>query len=111
MKKPNNLSELIDSRFGKTRTTLGSKAEEYASEDNRLHNFDVAARILDVTPEQALQGMMLKHIVSMLDLVEWAGTKPEKITSQLVDEKIGDTINYLILLEALLLRRIEETTV
>jgi len=108
MKKPNNLSELLDSRFEKTRTTLGSKAEEYASENNRLHNFDVAARILDVTPEQALQGMMLKHIVSILDLVEWAGAEPERITSQLVDEKIGDTINYLILLEALLLRRMEE---
>jgi len=105
MKKPDNLSELIDRRFEKTRATLGSKAEEYASEDNRLHNFDVAARILDVTPEQALQGMMLKHLISVLDIIEWTGTKPEKITNPLIDEKIGDTINYLILLEALLLRR------
>ena len=106
MKKPINISELIDKRFEKTRNTLQLKEMEYASQDNRLHNFDVGARILEVTPEQALQGMMLKHIISILDLIEWTGTSPERITSELVDEKIGDTINYLILLEALLLRRL-----
>ena len=106
MKKPISISELIDKRFEKTRNTLQLKEAEYASQDNRLHNFDVGARILEVTPEQALQGMMLKHIISILDLIEWTGTSPERITSELVDEKIGDTINYLILLEALLLRRL-----
>jgi len=110
MKKPNNLTELIEDRFEKTRTILGSKAEEYATDSNRMHNFDVGARILNTTPEQVLQGMMLKHLISVLDIIEWTGTKPEKITRRLIDEKIGDTINYLILLEALLLRRIEEDT-
>ena len=109
MKKPISLSELIDKRFEKTRNTLRLKAKEYASGDNRLHNFDVGARILNVTPEQALQGMMLKHIISISDLIEWTGSSPERITSELVDEKIGDTINYLILLEALLLRRLESS--
>ena len=108
MEKPGNLSELVEARFEKTRGTLKSKEGEYASTDNRLHNFDVGARILDVTPEAALQGMMLKHLVSILDLIEWAGAAPSRITEALIDEKIGDTINYLVLLEALLLRRIKE---
>ena len=102
------LSNLIEQRFEKARATFQVKAEEYATIDNRLHNFDVAARILDVTPEQALQGMMMKHIVSVLDLIEWTSSKPEKLTNQVIDEKLGDTINYLILLESLLLRRIEK---
>jgi hypothetical protein len=101
------LSTLIETRFKKTRVTLESKASMYASSDNRLHNFDVGARILNSTPEQALQGMMMKHIISVLDLIEWSETMPLQITAALIDEKIGDTINYLILLEALFLRRIK----
>lgn len=96
---------LLKRRLKKTQDTLQSKAAMYASANNRLHNFDVAARVLNCTPEQALEGMMMKHFVSVLDLVQWTETQPQRITTSLVDEKIGDTINYLILLEALLLRR------
>ncbi|AJP62037.1 hypothetical protein [ANMV-1 virus] len=51
--------------------------------------------------------MLMKHIVSVLDLIEWSETMPARITEALVDEKIGDTINYMILLESLLLRRLK----
>lgn len=97
----------VENRIRNIRKVLLAKAKEYATEDNRFHNFDVAARILNKTPEQALQGMMLKHIVSVLDLVEWTETNTNMLTEQIIDEKIGDTINYLILLEGLLLRRME----
>jgi hypothetical protein len=100
-------ADCIENRIHNIREVLLAKAEEYATEDNRFHNFDVAARILNITPEHALQGMMLKHIVSVFDLVEWAGTDTNMLTEQIIDEKIGDTINYLILLEGLLLRRLE----
>ena len=99
--------ECIENRIRNIREILLVKAKEYASEDNRFHNFDVAARILNNTPEQALQGMMLKHIVSVFDLIEWTETNTNMLTEQIIDEKIGDTINYLILLEGLLLRRME----
>ncbi|MBE9592101.1 MAG: hypothetical protein IMF19_01345, partial [Proteobacteria bacterium] len=49
----------------------------------------------------------LKHIVSVFDLVQWADTEGDMLTEAVIDEKIGDTINYLILLEGLLLRRME----
>ena len=106
MEETINLS-ILRRRFEQSRITLQLKAKEYASADDHLHNFDVAARILDVTPEQALQGMLTKHIVPVRDLIDWAGKEPERISQGLIDEKIGDTINYLILLEALLLRRIK----
>ena len=104
-------SECVEKRIEKIREVLSSKAEEYSTEGNRFHNFDVGARILDSTPEEALQGMMLKHIVSVLDLVQWADTNEDRLTEKVIDEKIGDTINYLILLEGLLLRRIEKNKV
>lgn len=102
-----NFEECVENRIKYIREVLSAKAEEYATDDNRFHNFDVAARILVCTPEQALQGMLSKHIVSVLDLVEWSETKPLEITEALIGEKIGDAINYLMLLEGLLRRRIE----
>lgn len=103
-----NFNGILQARLYKTKATLGTKALEYASNENRYHNFDVAARILNCTPEQALQGMMLKHIVSVFDLIDQTESAEDKITDALIDEKIGDLINYLILLEGLLTRRIEE---
>lgn len=101
------VTSCVETRIQKTREVLAAKAGMYATKNNRLHNFDFAARILNCTPEQALQGMLMKHIVSVLDLIEWSETMPARITEALVDEKIGDTINYMILLESLLLRRLK----
>ncbi len=91
--------EIVEARIKKIRETLHRKAEEYAIDGNQYHNFDVAARLLKQTPEQALRGMMAKHLVSVFDLIEATCVTPERI-----DAKIGDTINYLILLEGVLLR-------
>lgn len=100
-------SECVENRIDRIRKVLTAKAEEYSTEGNRFHNFDIAARILDCTPERALLGMMLKHMVSVFDLVQWAEQDEQRITETVIDEKIGDMINYLILLEGLLLRRLE----
>jgi hypothetical protein len=80
--------------------TLGVKSNEYATED-RLHNFKVAAEIQNCTPITALAGMMAKHTVSVYDLVQ----KHEvgfPISKEMWNEKIGDSINYLLLLSALI---------
>lgn len=95
---------LFENRVSTCRTTLIDKASEYASDTERLHNFKVGARLLDTTPEKALWGMMLKHLISVMDLVN----EPEKATQWLISEKISDNINYLILLEALLTERLKE---
>lgn len=97
--------QVVDDRIQKIRNTLSKKAGEYATSGNKFHNFDVAGRISDSPPEQALFGMMLKHIVSVMDIVESGIT-----TEAQLDEKIGDTINYLILLEGIMLRKIDEGT-
>ena len=88
---------LLDERLASIKAVLGSKAKEYAIGD-RLYNFKRAAEIARTTPQKALFGMFLKHLVSVLDLIE--GSIPP--TDHLINEKIGDTINYLILLEAIL---------
>lgn len=94
--------KLVDARIEKIRNTLLVKAKEYAGPVDRLYNFKRAAEIERTTPERALAGMWVKHVVSVLDMIEHA----EIVHSEsYVDEKIGDSVNYLILLEALLAER------
>lgn len=103
-----HFTDVVESRIEKTRKVLIKKEEEYASTEDRFHNFKVAARILNCTPENALLGMAMKHFVSVLDIVESLDTPNPKLDIPLIDEKIGDAINYLILLEGMLLQRIEK---
>lgn len=90
-------NEILNNTVGHCITTLNSKAKEYATSD-RLHNFKVAATLQGVTPTQALGGMMAKHTISIYDMIE----SGEEYSSTMWDEKIGDHINYLILLKALI---------
>ena len=99
---------VLQSRLDKIKAVLGAKAKEYSSDTDRYHNFNIAGRMAGTTPEKALKGMMLKHEVSVLDLIEWSGAAPSRITEALIDEKIGDNINYLILLEGMLKHRIKK---
>ena len=92
--------EILHETVNSTVATLASKAKEYAKSD-RLYKFKRAAGIQETTPEKALLGMWSKHLVSILDLIE--GTLPA--TEAILNEKIGDTINYLILLKALLIEQ------
>lgn len=75
------------------------KAQEYATED-RLHNFKVAAALQGGTPQSALGGMLAKHIVSIFDLIDQSNDVV--IEMEMWDEKIGDALNYLILLKAIM---------
>lgn len=99
--------DILSMRIDKIRTVLSSKATEYASSSDRLHNFKRAAALSGRTTAQALVGMWTKHLVSVLDIVDedahYAGPLP--ISRAFIDEKIGDAINYLILLEAILIER------
>ena len=97
--------QIVQNRIGKIQSILIDKAKEYATLTDRYHNFNVAGKILGTTPERALIGMWMKHLVSVLDLVEWLDFQPEKLTEEIIDEKIGDAINYLILLEGMLQSR------
>lgn len=83
---------------------LCGKAKEYAQDDERLHNFKVAAALQGLTPIKALAGMMAKHTISVYDMC-WS---EEDYPIAMWEEKITDHINYLHLLNALV-REKEET--
>ena len=93
--------KILDGRLEKIVGVLARKAGEYATDGDRLHNFHRAAEFTGETPSQVCVGFFLKHLVSVLDIVEECARHDYK-KLPLADEKIGDAINYLILLEALL---------
>ena len=97
---------VIDEQLNACVSTLSVKAKEYATSD-RLHNFKVAGELQDCTPIRALGGMMAKHTVSVYDLIK---EHDEGSTVELAmwNEKIGDSINYLLLLKALVVEHMEE---
>lgn len=91
---------VINNRIETCKSVLCNKAEEYATDD-RLHNFKVAGELQKCTPVKALGGMMSKHTVSVYDLIE-DYEQGKVISKEMWAEKIGDSINYLLLLTALL---------
>jgi hypothetical protein len=97
--------QVFDYVFSRSQAVLVEKAREYAEDTDRLHNFKVAAALEGRTPEQALWGMHVKHIVSVSDMVR---KDDVEFTPAQWDEKIGDAINYFVLLRALVWERASE---
>jgi hypothetical protein len=98
---PEQFEKVLERRLEITKKTLGSKGKEYASDKDRLHNFYAAGRLRLSHPCESLQGMMDKHLVSYFDIIEKAKNGTQ-VNRSVIDEKIGDIINYFILQEALL---------
>jgi len=104
-----DFNEMLEARIKKTREVLAAKNKEYASDVDKLHNFKRAGKMLQIAPEYALVGMMVKHTISILDIVDKINNNKEYPTKEMIEEKVGDNVNYLILLEALIKEHIDET--
>lgn len=72
------------------------KGKEYSLEEDRLIAFKRAAALQGETVRQALCGMLAKHVVSVYDMCMSNG----EFTEARWDEKITDSINYLLILKA-----------
>lgn len=93
-----NFNKIIHEQIERCENTLCKKADEYATDD-RLHNFKVAAEIQKCLPTTALAGMMAKHTVSVYDMLRGL-EEGKSYPVELWNEKIGDSINYMLLLAA-----------
>jgi hypothetical protein len=99
--KRSEFNKIVDERIDQIRSTLQSKAEEYATDGSAFYNFERSAEISRSTPKVELWGMAKKHLVSVIDLVE----SDSSFSQEHINEKIGDLINYLILLEGILKKK------
>lgn len=90
-------NEIAEKQIAKCMDLLGLKGNEYDTDSNdRLHVFKVAAKLQHESPMQALAGMMVKHTVSIYDMCAEGEHSIGKW-----EEKISDSINYLLLLKAM----------
>lgn len=97
---------LVDKETERIKDILITKGQEYSTDDNKLHNFDKAAKMSNQSREKALLGFVLKHQVSVDDIVE--KIDKELPSLEVLSEKITDILNYYILLKACIVDRIEK---
>lgn len=100
--------KVVANRISKIHELIKTKGVEYATDDDRFHNFKRSAAILGVSPERALIGMVVKHITSVLDMIDKVDQN-YIFNTEMIDQKIGDVIIYFILLEALFLQRVSHS--
>jgi hypothetical protein len=95
---PKQFDKILENKLEKIKSILGSKANEYAQDNDRFFNFKQAARINNTTPEKAAWGMATKHLVSVQDLIEHRLVA----NRDMVDEKFLDMVNYLLIISIML---------
>lgn len=90
----------IDDMLIHCKGVLFKKNKGYNTDADPTGNFKRAAALQGISDKQALIGMMDKHVVSVHDMV-CRDANGEKFSESLWKEKIGDNINYLLILYAM----------
>lgn len=80
---------------------LGVKAREYRRNDNAFHNFETGELMSGQTKFRVLHGFLLKHLISYDDMLTDIDNNKYP-TKEVVDEKLGDIINYFIIQKIML---------
>lgn len=102
-----HFDEVLEDRLRAIRLSLLIKGKEYRRNGDPLHNFNRGAKLSGQSREKVLWGFALKHHVSFLDMLDDMD-KGKFPSEEIVNEKIGDLINYLILCEASIKDKIKE---
>ena len=99
--------EVVDCFLNNIRETLLVKAKEYRRNGNVFHNFDEGSKRSGLIREKVLDGMLLKHEISIADITNdlEKGILPKIST---IDEKFGDNVIYLIIKMASIIDKIEQ---
>lgn len=104
--RPNYFDAIVESTLQQIKNTLITKGKEYRRNGDVFHNFNEGAKRTGKTPEQVLQGFMLKHEISVNDMVQdiALGVMP---TAEAVNEKMNDILVYNLVLKGMLLNRVK----
>ena len=94
---PERFNLILEERIAKMRDVLASKSKEYSTSTDKLYNFTEGCEMAGQTPKAYLWCLLTKHLMCVRDMAY------DKLSPSYTDEKIGDAISYLVLLEALLI--------
>ncbi len=90
--------EGIEERIRLTHEVLAIKGKEYRRNGNPFHNFEVGAALENKNQFDILHGFFLKHYISYLDILNDL-REGREVSISVLEEKIGDMINYLAIQE------------
>jgi predicted patatin/cPLA2 family phospholipase len=101
--------KVVDTTLQQIRDILIEKGKEYRRNNNPFHNFEVGAKKKSISREKVLDGMLLKHEISIDDMTNDLdlGKLP---AASVVNEKFNDNLIYLIIKKAMFLDRIKKIT-
>ena len=99
--------EIVNDTIENIRDVLLIKSKEYQRNNNPFHNFEEGSKRSGLIREKVLDGMLLKHEISIADMTNdlAEGILPKIET---IKEKFGDNLIYLILKKASIIDKIEE---
>ena len=104
-------NEVIVRQTDHCKSMLVAKGAEYAPRavkntavDRLAHFKKAAVVVLNTTPRAALMGMLSKHLISVSDMCMCE----RKYSKEQWDEKITDSINYFLILRAIVEEELNE---
>jgi hypothetical protein len=98
--KTEDFNILVNRRVAKTKKVLVVKGAEYTtSDDERFQAFIDGAEVNRCTPAMYAFALVTKHFLSLRDFVIF---REGDITPKIIDDKLGDIIVYMHLLEGIL---------
>ena len=99
--------ELVNTTLEHLRDLLVVKGKEYHRNNNVFHNFDEGSKRTGLIREKVLDGMLLKHEISIADMTnDLAEGKLPKLHT--VNEKFDDNLIYLLIKKMSIIDRIEK---
>ena len=99
--------EQVEATLQKIRHLLIVKGQEYRRNNDVYHNFNVGAKMTNLSPERVLHGFLLKHLVSMADIRDDIDAGVD-LNPDRIEEKWTDALVYLVIEKCMILDRIEK---
>ena len=97
-------NEIVDNQMNHCAKVLAEKGKEYVFSADRLDHFKNSAEEQGISPKQALWGMTSKHLTSLGRMCK---AENGNYSPEVWSEKITDSMNYMLLLLALVTEEVE----
>ena len=105
-KAEQQFEDVVTDTLKQCQDTMLIKGREYRRNNNPFHNFDKGVEISGQIREEVIWGFALKHFISIQDIR--SDLREGKLPSEeLLNEKYGDMINYLLIEKASIAARIK----
>ena len=103
----NRFEQIVDETLNQIREILLVKGAEYRRNQDPFHNFNQGAIKSQQHSLKVLDGFLLKHEISISDICNDIIYYDKKPKIEIVNEKLGDNLIYLLIKKAMLIDIIE----